>query len=130
MSSWDAARALLDARLLTLAGIDPTKIHWPNRGFTKPTSGGFWKVNFIPSAVDPEFSGSAHEKGIYQVSRFEPTGTDFGPVTQAIDSICALFDRVSLGTAPKVFCGVPIPGPYIQEANYIHLPVSIPFQVL
>ena len=130
MSAWDAARALLDAKLLTLSGISSSKVHWPNRGFTPPTSGLWWKVDLLPVDTAAEIAGRAHEMGIYQVSCFVWAGTDSSTVVPGVDAVCALFDRVLLGTTTKVQCGVPVPAPPLTEPDRFHFPVSIPFQVL
>ena len=128
--SWGAARVALDAKFITLSGINTALIHWPNRKFTEPTSGGYWKVDFLPAAVEPEFSGAAHEKGVYQVSRFVQPDSGIGAALADVDAVIALFSRVVLSGPPSIQCGVPVAAPPIQEPNWLHIPVSIPFQVL
>jgi len=124
--SWDAARAALDTQMATLAGAT---IAWPGRVFTPPAASTWHKVSFIPATVESALtaSGDKHEKGIYQVSVFAPPGSGIGGITRAVDAVVALFDRKTLG---PVGCGVPVPGPLIEEADWLHQPVSIPFVVL
>lgn len=130
MSAWNTARALLDAKLLTLSGIEPARVQFWNRSFTKPTSGVWYQVTLLPAAVEPELGGTAHEKGIYQVSVFRPAEEGPGATLAAADAVVALFSRALLGTSTKVQCGVPVLAPSIPEPDWFHVPVSIPFQVL
>lgn len=125
--SWDAARAALDARFLTLPGLDPARIHWPNKAFD-PCGQSYWKVAFLPAAVDPEMGSSKdHEKGVYQVSRFVPAGTNFGAALRDAQAVVDLFKRQVLS---GVACGVPVPAFIPPEPDWLQIPVSIPFQVL
>ena len=124
--SWDAALTALSAQLLTLSGIDSSKIQWPNRAFTP--SGSFWRVSFLPATVQPELGGTKdHERGIFQVSRFVPAGTGIGPAIREAQTVVDLFKRQVLS---GVSCGVPTLAPPISEPEWLHIPVSIPFQVL
>lgn len=127
--TWQTARASLDAKLTTLAGINTAQIAWPNVAFT-PTPGTLWyKVSFIPTTVAPEIgSGNVHEKGVYQVSVFAPSGVGMGAGLTVADNLVALFNRVTL--TGGVHCGVPVLGSPLQEPDWIHIPVQVPFQIL
>jgi hypothetical protein len=124
--SWTAARAALDARLLTLTGIVAARIAWPNVVFPAQTA-HFWKVDFLPATVQPELQGADHERGIYQVSIFVPAGTGIGPALVLAQSVADHFKRQVLS---GISCGVPVLAPPLQEADWLQIPVSIPFQVL
>ena len=121
--SWNAARAALDARLKTLSGIDYKRICWPNVPFPAQTL-QWWKVDFLPATVEPELSGADHEKGIYQVSIFVPAGGGIGPALVLAQAVADHFKR-------QVFthtsCGVPSLSPPIQDPQWLHIAVSIPF---
>lgn len=129
--TWDAARAALTQRLLSLEGLDPAKVAWPNRVF--PASGqslptdGHWRVDFLPAGVSPVNSGTDHEYGIFQVSRFVPVGNGIESALVDVQSVVSHFRNQNLS---GVACGVPVPAPYLQEATRLHFPISIPFQVL
>lgn len=127
--TWDATRATLDAKFLTLAGLDTAKVAWPGQAFT-PTPGSIWySIALLPAGTDAALgpTGSKHETGIYQVSIYGPPGSGSGDLFRAADAVVALFDR-TLGSG--VQCGVPTPGPLLTEPDWLHLPVSIPFWVL
>jgi hypothetical protein len=129
--SWPAVRAALDTRLTALPGIDPAKIAWPNRVYdpskSTPPGAPYWKVDLLPAGVAPVFSGGDHEFGVFQVSRWVPAGAG---IAQALLDAQAMVDHFKKQTLSGIACGVPTIAPPIQEADWMHIPVSIPFQVL
>lgn len=125
--SWDAARVVLDTQFKTLPGYDETRVQWPNRIFTKPSDGMYYKVDFLPASNDPEMGGQLHEKGIYQVSIYARSKGGIGSALRAAGAVVSLFDRVRLS---NLFCFPPVVAPYISEPDWLHVPVSVPFQVL
>lgn len=128
--SWEAARAALDARLLALPGIDPSRIHWPNKVFDPSKlcpPGAYWKVDLLPAGVSPVNSGGDHERGIYQVSRFVPAGSGIAQALQDAQSVVDHFKRQVLS---GVAINVPVPAAPLSDAPWLHIPVSISFQVL
>jgi hypothetical protein len=132
--TWSSARVLLDTKLLTLSGIVLAKVKFPGRPWTPPASGPWWKVDFIPAAVDvgAGLGGYTSERGTYQVTVFDKPGeTQPGAIHTAADALVALFDRAALvGTGVTVQCAVPLPGPLLEEPVWIGIPVQIPFQAL
>lgn len=124
MTTWNAARAALDTKLAALS----TAVAWPGKPYTPPTSGAWYRPTLIPSGVDSEVgAGTAiRPRGTYQVSVFVPTAgaNGTGNLLSMADAVVAHFDRASLGA---VHCGVPEIGPVIEEPDWLHLPVSIPF---
>ncbi|HLP30994.1 MAG TPA: hypothetical protein VK150_06505, partial [Geothrix sp.] len=68
-----------------------------------------------------------------QVSVFAPSTDARGiqPALEIVAKIADHFDGARLSGAGVVLqCGVPTPGPMVQEPGYNQFPVSIPFQVL
>jgi hypothetical protein len=124
--SWTQARAALDTRMAALPSLGTAKIGWPNVTIPAQTS-LYYLIAFLPSAVNPELQGADHEQGIYQVSVFVPAGSGLGPGMVAAQAVCDWFKRQVIS---GVSCGVPVLAPYLQEADWLHIPVSIPFQVL
>lgn len=124
--SWTAARAALDTRLEALPSLGTTKINWPNEAFPTPTV-MYFAVHFLPATVYPELQGGDHEAGIYQVSVYVPAGDGIGPALTAAQAIADHFKRQNLS---GISCGVPTLAPPIQEPDWIHVPVSIPFVAL
>lgn len=127
---WNAIRSALEARTALLTSY---QIAWPGRSFTPPNTGSWIKPTMIPATVDSAMTmvGDTHERGIFQVSIFVATGQGEGPLFAAADAISNHFDRVQLaGTGVTVQCGVPTPGPVIQDPDWLHLPVSIDFTAL
>jgi hypothetical protein len=128
--SWDAARAALELRLSVLPGINWALVALPNADFDPakvPANQSWMKVSFLPAGADPEMAGKDHEKGIYQVSLMFPAGTGLASALQAAQAVIDHFKRQNLS---GVQCGVPTLGPQIQEPEWLHIPVSIPFQCL
>jgi hypothetical protein len=124
MTTWNAARAALDTKMAALA----VTTAWPGRSFTPPTTGNWYKPILIPTGTDTEVGSGAvnRPRGTYQVSIFMPSSGNpcLGPLLSAADAVVAHFDRAALS---GVQCGVPTLGPVIQEPDWLHLPVSIPF---
>jgi hypothetical protein len=110
----------------TLASLGTSKIAWPNVVLPLQTT-LYYAVNFLPSTTEPEFHGGDHEKGTYQVSVFVPAGTGIGPALVAAQAVADHFKRQNLS---GVSCGVPTLTPPIQEPDWWHVPVRIPFVVL
>lgn len=121
--SWTAARAALDARLATLPSLGTSKIAWPNVKLDAQTA-LYYMVAFLPATVEPELQGSDHEGGIYQVSVYVPAGEGLGNALTQAQAVADHFKRQNLS---GVACGVPTLAPPLQEPDWIHLPVSIPF---
>lgn len=123
--SWTLASMNLDARMTAMpspVGV----ISWPNEETpTQPVP--YYAVHFLPATVEPELSGADHEKGTYQVSVFIPATLGIGPALVAAQAVVDWFKRQNLG---GVSCGVPTLTTPIQEPDWWHVPVSIPFTVL
>lgn len=127
-----AILSALVAHLRTFPGWDDTACAWPNRPF-EPGSEGFWKADLIPSGVDSALGadGADHERGIFQVTRYEPASVGATPALVSVDAMAAHFSRrVLTGTGVSVACGVPDLGPPIQEPSWVSLPLSISFTAL
>jgi hypothetical protein len=122
-----AANATLNTRFQALPGLDASQVAWPNRAFTPTTGTTYYKVDLIPAGAEPELSGADHEHGIYQVSVFCPSGKGISSALTLAQAVVDHFKR-------QVFSGigvfVPTIGPLVQEADWLQIPVSIPFQVL
>ena len=127
--TWNAIRALLDAKLLTLSGITAAKVCFPGAPFTPP-SGRWWKVDLLPARTDAALGlgGRTYEQGVYQITVFEDPGAGQpGSIMGAADAVVAHFDRATLSS---VQCAIPQPGPLMEEPGRIGIPVSVPFTAL
>jgi hypothetical protein len=124
--SWTSARAALDARMASLPSLGASKIAWPNVALVAQSS-LYYAVHFLPATVQPELHGADHESGIYQVSVFVPAGGGIGPAMTAAQAVADHFKRQNLS---GISCGVPTLAPPIQEPDWWHVPVSIPFSCL
>ncbi len=124
--SWTAARAALDARMKTLPSLGASKISFGNIPLPIQTA-LYYVTHFMPATVEPELWGGDHEKGTYQVSVFVPAGGGTGPALTAAQAVADHFKRQNLS---GISCGVPTLTPPIQEPDWWHIPVSIPFIVL
>lgn len=125
--TWTAARAALDARMATLPSLGTSKIAWPNVVLPAQTA-LYYAVSFLPATVNPPLSdGPDHEQGIYQVSVWAPAGQGLGAALTAAQAVVDHFRRQNLS---NVACFVPTLGPPLQEDDWIHIPVSIPFLCL
>lgn len=124
MTTWNAARAALDSKLAALT----TAVSWPGKVYTPPTSGPWYKPALLPAGVDTEVGAGVplRPRGTYQVSVFVPThgAGGIGNLMGLADAVVAHFDRAGLGA---VQCGAPSLGPVLEEPDWLHLPVSIPF---
>lgn len=123
--TFNGIRALLDSRLALLS----SSVAWPGVVFTPPDGSIWYKPSLITSGVDSALgaTGSTHPYGTYQVSVFAPAGSGAGALYAAADAVVAHFDRQGLS---NVKCGVPTIGPLLEEADWLHLPVSVPFSCL
>lgn len=124
--SWTTARATLDARMASLPTLGSSQVSWPNRPLPIQTA-LYYAVHFLPATVEPELYGGDHEKGTYQVSVFVPSGGGTGAAFTAAQAVVDHFKRQNLS---GISCGVPTLTPPIQESDWWHIPVSIPFIVL
>ena len=122
-----AIRAALDMKLAALGAIT---VAWPGATFTPPDSGLWYKPALLPGGVDVAngVGGSVHQNGDYQISVFAPAGDGTATLYAAADALVAHFDRVTLGST--LHTGVPVIGPLLQEPDWIHLPVTVPYTVL
>jgi len=124
--SWTAARAALDARMASLPSLGTSKIAWPNVPLAAQTV-LYYVVSFLPATVQPELQGADHETGIYQVSIWAPAGGGIGAAIAAAQAVADHFKRQNLS---GISCGVPTLAPPLQEPDWVHCPVSIPFVCL
>lgn len=133
---WNGLRALLDTRMAALPGASAGLIAWPGVDFTPPTPDDaslWWRVDLLPAVVSPEMgpSGAAHESGIYQVTVYAKRKTGSAVAFAAVDAVVAHFDRYrAAGSGVTAQCGVPTPGPIMADAQWLSVPVSIPFYSL
>lgn len=133
---WDPIRAVLDTQLLTLAGLNPAYVSWPNLKFDKPSGQIWYAPSLLPVGVDAAsgLAGSTNEKGIYQIAINAPANDAKREINllKAVDAVSNLFDRVQLaGTGLKVQCAVPIPSPLLTvEAGWVSRVVSVSFVAL
>lgn len=125
--------AALDARLLTLPGIDTANINWEGVLYTPVAGTPYLAVQLIAISrralgIGP---GAVLEwDGTYQVSAFWPIGEGRAPAAAVVDSILALFPRgLSLtttdGTVIKFEASTPIP--LITQAPWIQGIARMPF---
>jgi len=121
--SWPSARAALDARMAALPSLGTSAIAWPNQKLSAQTS-LYYAVHFLPATVQPELQGADHESGIYQVSVFVPAGGGIGPALVQAQAVADHFKRQTLS---GISCGVPTLAPPMQQDDWLHIPVSIPF---
>ena len=131
--NWDACRIALESRLLTLPGLDPANIAWPNVVFDAQPGEIHYRVWLLPSDTSAAVGSNAWVslRGIFQVSVYAPSGTGPAEAVQAADAVIAHFDRATLTSGGvTVSCGVPTPGPALAEAGWLHIPVSIRFQTI
>jgi len=128
-----AILALLNTHLQTFPGWSDAACAWPNRPFTPTPGVGWWKVDFIPSTVEYALgaSGAIHERGIYQVTRYEPASKGAAAGLGASDSMASHFSRqVLAGSGLSVACGIPELGPCLSEPDWFASPLSIRFTAL
>lgn len=123
-------RAALEGKLAAL-GMAANLLAWPGVAFTPPVSGTWYKPAVLPGTVDAALGvgGSVHQTGDFQVSIFVPSGDGTVDLYTAADALVIHFDRALLASG-SLHCGVPEIGPLFQEADWIHLPVTIPYTVL
>ena len=124
--SWTSARAALDTRMASLPSLGTSKIAWPNVPLAAQTV-LYYAPHFLPATVHPEQHGADHESGIYQVSVFVPAGGGIGTALAQAQAVADHFKRQNLS---GISCGVPTLAPPIQEPDWWHVPVSIPFVCL
>ncbi len=124
--SWTAARLALDTRMKSLPSLGTSAISFPNVALPAQTT-LYYAVHFLPATVEPELTGGDHEKGTYQVSVFVPEGSGIGTALTAAQAVADHFKRQNLS---GISCGVPTLTSPIQQPNWWHVPVSIPFIVL
>lgn len=130
---WNAIRAALDTKLAAFATPGGYLVNWQGLTFQGPNTGSWLEANMIPATVEHALtlSGETHERGIYQVSIFVAAGVGAGTLFSICDALSAHFDRARLtGVGVTVQCDVPVPGPVLQEPDWIHLPLSINFLAL
>lgn len=127
-----AIRAALESRLVAL-GLPSNAIAWPGVKFPAVDGAAFpnlwYKPAVLPGTVDAGLGVSAgtYPRGDFQVSIFYSASlmNGTGALVTAADALVAWFDRVRLGSLQ---CGVPRVGPILQETDWLHLPVTIPYQ--
>ena len=127
---WNAIRAALETKLAAFPG--GYQIAWTNKPFP-PTTSTWLRPTVIPAAVDAAMTmtGDTHERGIFQVSIFAPPNTGAGTLFTVLDALSTYLDRARLaGTGVTVQLDVPVPGPLIEEPDWLHLPLSINFLAL
>jgi hypothetical protein len=124
--TWTAARAALDARMASLPSKGTSAIAWPNVQLDAQTA-LYYVVAFLPATVSPELQGGDHEGGIYQVSVYAPAGEGLGTALTQAQAVADHFKRQNLS---GIACGVPVLAPPLQEPDWVHIPVSIPFTCL
>lgn len=120
-----AIRAALESKLVAL-GMAPDAVAWPGVVYLPPVGGVWYKPAILPGTVDYGLgvSASTHPKGDFQVSIFAASGLGLSALYAAADALVAHFDRALLGSLQ---CGVPEIGPLLQEPDWLHLPVTIPY---
>lgn len=123
--SWTSARFQLDTKMLAL-NVGTAAISWQNEALPNQST-LYYTVHFMPATVEPELHGQDHERGIYQVSVFVPINDGIGTAIEKAQAVVDHFKRQNLS---GVSCGVPTLTPPIQEPDWWHVPVSIPFIVL
>jgi hypothetical protein len=116
-------RIALEGKLAALGAI---LVAWPGVSFTPPSSGLWYKPAILPGTVEAGMGVSAdtHPMGDFQVSIFTVPGSGTSALHTAADALVAHFDRARLGSLQ---CGVPEIGPLIQEPDWLHLPVTVPY---
>lgn len=131
MSRYAPILAALITHLKTFPGWADADCAYPNRPFDPAgRTTGYWKVALLPSGVDAALgaSGSTHERGTFQVSRFEPGQAGESAALVAVDSMFSHLDRKTLtGTGVTVQTLVPTVGVPIPEPGWLQVPVSVSF---
>lgn len=75
-------------------------------------------------------AGTQRDRGIYQVSVYFPAGQGLGALLGRAAAVADHFKRLRLTEADvDVQCEVPQLGPVIPEADWVSVPVSVPFFV-
>lgn len=120
----------LTAALKTLTKyITATNLSEPNKTFTKPTSGGWYEIDFLPGEPTQAELGSAGRNrwvGIFQITVCVPLNTGKEMANARYDAIAGLFKRGA------VFSGVEITGCFRgiedPEEDHYRLPVRIAYR--
>lgn len=127
MTTLNAARIALETKLLALPGLVASRIAWPGVAYTPPATGLWYKPALIPTGTESAVGvgASTHPQGAYQVSIFGKPADGAPGLYTAAEALVSHFDRAAV--AATVHTGVPEIGPLLQEADWLQLPVSIPF---
>lgn len=120
----------LTAALKTLTKyITAANLAEPNKSFNKPTTGGWYEIDFLPgSPTQAELGASGRNRwvGIYQVTVCVPLNTGKDMANARYDAIADLFKRGA------VFSGVEITGcsrgNEDSSSDHYRLPVRIAYR--
>lgn len=126
---WLTAQIALDTKLQAYRPALP--VAWQGVASTKDIYESHLRVANLPAGSDMAtlgVDGQARTRGIYQVSVFVPAGKGVGEGLRIASDVADHFSRQRLTEAGvEVQCEVPSQGPVIPEADWLHVPVSIPY---
>jgi hypothetical protein len=126
---WLTAQIALDSRMQDFRPTLETAYHGTR--YDAPANTIHARVANIPAGSDMATlgeSGQARTRGIYQVTVFSPSGKGTGAALSKAAAIADHFMRQRLTEADvDVQCEVPSQGPVIPEADWLQVPVSIPY---
>lgn len=124
-------RAALHAQLQTLADIPA--VAWPNRAFNPDITAIWLRPRLLMArsrAAGVGIDAMNYQQGIFQVSIFAPKDNGDGSVLALANSLIQLFKRGTLLSYGSVSTVMMLPGyigPMLEEPDWFHLPVSLPF---
>lgn len=122
----------LGTRLSQLVLSPAVPISWPNLDFTP--QGAYLRPTLLPARTESmgvSFRAPNDHAGVYQVDVFWPVRENY---LNAIECASKIIDHFKKGTK-MVRSGIsvwvdgpPWQSPHLQEPNWFHVPVNIPFR--
>ncbi len=129
--SWSA----LKARVLTLPGLDPDTVAWPNFSFNKPDDGGiYYEVHHIPNNNERflvSSDGPMRRQGVLQISVFRKKDIGVRDGNTAVGAIVAHFPvdfKLHYGSAGLRITKVPDVGQPLPTDTHWMIPVTIEYE--
>ena len=130
---FSAIRSAFVTKLQTYVGLP--SVAWENVPFT-PTSGTTYLQPALlpgePLQSELGATGQNRHMGIYQISIFAPTGTGILALNTLRDGLCDHFKRGTVLTYGAISLTIQkaFPGPTMQETDWVHVPISIRYELL
>lgn len=114
--------------VIAAAVTDDTRISWPNVPFTPPTSGPWFKVDFMWGIGNiGTKDGLTVTTGVLQLVVFDRKDSGDGQLDLQAQAVKALFNRQRMG---EVWFGAASGPVRLFEESWRSLVVSVPFRVL